>query len=439
MNPHTLFRLAQRYIPSGVNSPVRAFRAVGGDPLFVKKGKGAFIWDEEDKKYLDFCCSWGALLFGHAPDELLKTLSREMQNGTSFGIATRKEVELAVQINALYPSMEKTRLVSSGTEAGMAVVRLARGFTGRKKILKIEGGYHGQADSLLVKAGSGGATFGVPDSAGVPQDIADLTISIPFNDLNALEEAFQKNPDDIAAFILEPVPANMGVVIPEKNYLEAARRITTENGALLIFDEVITGFRISEGGAQKIYGIKPDLTCLGKILGGGFPLAAFGGKAEIMDRLAPGGPVYQAGTLSGNPVAVSAALWVLSQFRVPSSEFRGKKKMSSLHKSFDSFLQLNKLSAEFCTELEAFIKKKSLPLQLNGIGSLFTLFFTEDPVMDYASAKKSDTKKFAKFFHACLKKGIYLAPSQFEANFISTQHTSKDLDFALSVFKKALS
>jgi glutamate-1-semialdehyde 2,1-aminomutase len=409
-----LFGTAQKFIPSGVNSPVRAFRAVGGDPVFVARGKGPYFWDEDGKRYIDFCCSWGPLLFGHAPAGLVRVLRQALPKGTSFGAATSGEVHLAREINRFFPSMGKVRLVSSGTEAVMSAVRLARGFTGRKKILKLDGGYHGHADSLLVKAGSGVATFGIPDSAGVPEELARLTLSIPFNDFTALEKIFKREGDQIAAFILEPVPANMGVVLPEPGYLQKARELTRKYGSLLILDEVITGFRVAPGGAQEYYGIRPDLTCLGKILGGGLPLAAFGGRRDIMDYLAPAGPVYQAGTLSGNPVAVAAALWMLGEIKRLSPV---KKKKSGGMPSLDS------VARDFYSRLDAAICEHRWPLQLNRIGSMFTFFFTSHPVTDYASAKHSDTKRYARFFHACLKEGIYLAPAQFEANFISFSHS----------------
>ncbi|HTL47882.1 MAG TPA: glutamate-1-semialdehyde 2,1-aminomutase [Verrucomicrobiae bacterium] len=416
-----LFREAEKVIPSGVNSPVRAFRGVGGTPVFVRRAKGAFLWDEDGKRYLDFCASWGPMILGHAPAGLLTRLRREIKNGTSFGAATVKEVHLAKAIRAFVPSMEKTRLVSSGTEAVMSAVRLARGFTGRKKIVKLDGGYHGHADSMLVQAGSGGATFGIPDSAGVPEELARLTISIPFNDVEALEKVFREQGKEIAAFILEPVPANMGVVPPAAGYLEEAREITARHGALLIFDEVITGFRLNAGGAQKVYGVKPDLTCLGKILGGGLPLAAFGGREEIMDKLAPQGPVYQAGTLSGNPLAVGAALWMLERLS------------TGPHK------KLNRMATTFFKDIRAVIENRNLPLTLNTSGSMFTLFFTKESVTDYRSAKTSNAKHYARFFHECLSRGVYLAPSQFEANFISTAHSYTHLENALEVFEEALS
>lgn len=417
-----LYKKALGLIPGGVNSPVRAFKAVGGNPVFAKKGKGAYFWDESGKKYLDFCNSWGALLFGHAPEKLVREISKTAAEGMSFGIATRREVELAEEIQKLYPSMQKMRMTSSGTEAVMSAVRLARGFTGREKIVKIDGGYHGHVDSLLVKAGSGGATFGVPDSAGIPKELAKQTLTVPFNDFSALEKIFQKHGKEIATFILEPVPANMGVVLPKMNYLKIAREITKKYGSLLIFDEVITGFRVSPGGAQEFFGVTPDLTVLGKILGGGMPLACFGGRREIMDCLAPLGPVYQAGTLSGNPVAVSAALWVLKE----------------ISKSADMKL-FGMRAQNFRRRLYNEITRKNFPVQMNAAGSMWTLFFSKEPVTDYASAKKSDTQKFGLFFRACLEKGIYLAPSQFEANFLSTVQSEGDFEKGLSVLTGSIS
>ena len=421
MKPLSLFQEARKHIPSGVNSPVRAFRAVGGTPLFIERGKGAFVYDAEGKRYLDFCLSWGPLIFGHAPSGLVKTLQREIRKGTSFGAPTAKEVEVARLIKRAFPSIEKVRLVSSGTEAVMSAIRLARGVTGRKKILKIEGGYHGHVDSLLVKAGSGGATFGRPDSKGIPEELARLTMTVPFNDEEALKEIFRREGKNLAAFILEPVPANMGVVLPKPGYLELVRKLTRQSGALLIFDEVITGFRLAFGGAQEKFGIPADLTCLGKILGGGLPIAAFGGKAEYMDELAPAGAVYQAGTLSGNPLATSAALWVLK---------------SLSQKSI--YASLEKKSAEFFRELREMIGRHAWPLQLNTAGSMFTLFFTSNPVTDYRSAKTSDTARFARFFHGVLSQGISLAPSQFEANFISTAHREEDSCRAARIFGRVL-
>lgn len=421
MKNKTLFERAQRVIPSGVNSPVRAFKSVGGTPVFVTKASGPFLWDEDGRRYLDFCASWGPMIFGHAPRGLIRTLAREAAGGTSFGAATKREILMAEAVRSFFPSMQKIRMTSSGTEAVMSAVRLARGFTGRDKIVKIDGGYHGHVDSLLVKAGSGGATFGLPDSAGIPAALARLTLTVPFNDVKALEALFKKEDRSVAALILEPVPANMGVVPPRAGYLEAARRITRRCGALLIFDEVITGFRVSAGGAQKKYGVTPDLTCLGKILGGGLPAAAFGGRQEIMDHLAPAGPVYQAGTLSGNPLAMAAGLWMMGEMK--------KKALRSA---------LDKKAASFLSAFQALLKRGGFPVRLNVEGSMFTLFFTPEPVEDYAGAKKSDTRAYARFFHACLRRGVYLAPSQFEANFISTAHTPAQLNLALKIFRDAL-
>jgi len=417
-----LFLRAAKVIPSGVNSPVRAFKSVGGTPVFVKKAAGPYLWDADGKRYLDFCASWGPMIFGHAPKGLVRTLAREAAGGTSFGAATEREVLMAEAVRRFFPSMQKIRMTSSGTEAVMSAVRLARGFTGRDKIVKIDGGYHGHVDSLLVKAGSGGATFGIPDSAGIPKELAKLTLTVPFNDVPALETIFKKQGTSIAAFILEPIPANMGVVLPARGYLEAARRITKKHGSLLIFDEVITGFRVHAGGAQKKFGVTPDLTCLGKIMGGGLPAAAFGGRREVMDCLAPAGPVYQAGTLSGNPLAMAAGLWMMSEM-----------KKTALRAS------LEKKSARFLNDLQSLINESNYPLRLNVQGSMFTLFFTASPVLDYAGAKTSDTKAYARYFHACLKRGLYLAPSQFEANFISTAHSEAHLKTALGIFRAALS
>lgn len=427
LNSKKLFREAGKVLPGGVNSPVRAFRAVGGNPLFIRRGKGPWIWDEDGRRYLDFCGSWGPLLFGHAPAGLVKVLRREAARGTSFGAATEKEVALARRIRELFPSMEKIRLVSSGTEAVMSAIRLARGVTGRKKILKIDGGYHGHADSLLVKAGSGMATFGIPSSAGVPAELARLTLSIPFNDFRALERIFKKEGRSIAAFVLEPIPANMGVVPPRDGYLEKARELTGRCGSLLILDEVITGFRVAPGGAQALYRIRPDLTCLGKILGGGLPIAAFGGRGDWMDQLAPEGPVYQAGTLSGNPMAVSAALWMLEQI-VQEGPGRGSGVLADL----------GRRAGHFYSQLREHLRKEALPVQLNAAASMFTLFFTAQPVVDYESAKKSDRRAYARFFHACLREGLYLAPSPFEAHFISTSHSNRHLEGALRIFKRVL-
>lgn len=416
-----LFQKAQTLIPGGVNSPVRAFRAVGGTPRFIEKGKGPFIWDIDGNRYLDFVMSWGPLILGHSNSKVVKAISNQAKKGISFGAPTRKEIELAELICSAFPSIEKVRLVSSGTEAVMSAIRLARGVTGKKKILKCDGCYHGHADSLLIKAGSGGATFGIPNSAGVPEEVAKLTISIPYNDTEILEETFKQFGSEIACFILEPVPANMGVVLPKPNYLKKVRELTKKFGIVLIFDEVITGFRIAFGGAQEIYGIEADLTCLGKIVGGGLPIGAFGGKKEIMDCLAPLGKVYQAGTLSGNPIATAAGMAALKQLR-----------------RANFYKELNSKSERFYESLDSEIKKHSLPVTLNRLGSCFTLFFTKGPVIDFKTTMNSDTKKYGRFFHELLSGGIYFAPSQFEANFISAVHTSSDLEKTGRMISKAI-
>lgn len=416
-----LFKEAQKHIPSGVNSPVRAFRAVGGTPPFIERGRGPYLYDCEGRRYLDFCLSWGPLIFGHAPQGLVRALRKKVASGTSFGAPTQNEVELAKLIKKAFPAIEKVRLVSSGTEAVMSAIRLARGITGRKKILKIEGGYHGHVDSLLVKAGSGAATFGRPDSLGIPEALAHLTLSIPFNDFEALRRVFRREGEDLAAFIIEPVPANMGVILPRPGYLEEVRTLTRKSGTVLIFDEVITGFRLAFGGAQERFEIEADLTCLGKVLGGGLPLAAFGGKEEYLDELAPEGGVYQAGTLSGNPLATEAALWMLRRLAGRSV-----------------YAELDRKSEDFCEEIEHRIQHYHWPLQLSAMGSMFTLFFTADPVTNFQSAKRSDTKRFARFFHGVLAEGIYTAPSQFEANFIALAHPERDLDRAARIFERVL-
>lgn len=416
-----LFARAQKSIPGGVNSPVRAFRAVGGSPRFVQKGKGPCVWDADGKRYLDFVMSWGALILGHADSRVVRGISNQAKLGTSYGAPTWNEVELAELVQSAFPSIEKVRFVSSGTEAVMSAIRLARGATGRKKIVKCDGGYHGHADSLLVQAGSGVATLGISDSAGVPEELAKLTYSIPYNDAKALEDLFQKHASEIACFIVEPIPANMGVVLPRKGYLEEVRALTKRYGVILIFDEVISGFRIAFGGAQERFRVRADLTCLGKILGGGLPIGAFGGKADLMNHLAPEGKVYQAGTLSGNPLATRAGLETLKPLR---------------KKNF--YASLEHKSKAFYECLDSEIKKRALPVRLNQIGSLFTIFFTENPVTDFKSAKKSDSARYASFFHKLLDLGIYIAPSQFEANFISNAHTASDLNRTARTISQAL-
>ncbi len=431
-----LFKTANALMPGGVNSPVRAFRAVGGTPKFIARAKGEFIWDADGKRYLDFCGSWGPMILGHSHHKVVSAITKQAKNGMSFGASHENEIILAKLIQEAFPSIEKVRLTSSGTEATMSAIRLARGFTKRKKILKCAGCYHGHGDSLLVKAGSGGATFGIPNSAGVPEELARLTLTIPYNNIAALQKVLKREGKNIAAFILEPVPANIGVLLPNPGYLQSVRQLTKKYGVLLIFDEVITGFRIAFGGAQEYFnphpslshrervGVRetdPDLTCLGKILGGGLPIGAFGGRAELMNQLAPLGPVYQAGTLSGNPLAVGAGIATLKELK---------------QKGFYEKLSVKCL--EFYEQLDDFIERSSAPVTINRIGSLFTIFFTSSGVFDEASAKASNTKKYARFFHALLNQGIYFAPSQFEANFISQAMTRQDLKLAAVKIQKAI-
>ena len=410
-----LFERALKRIPGGVNSPVRAFRSVGGKPLFISRGDGARIWDVDGNEYIDYVGSWGPLLFGHRPPEVAAALERVLSTGTSFGAPTEREVELAELICRLVPSIEKVRLVNSGTEATMAAIRLARGFTGRDRIVKFDGCYHGHGDSLLVKAGSGVATLGLPDSPGVPQALAALTTVLPFNDVNALEREFSGHGSEIACVIVEPVVGNMGCVPPRSGYLQALREVTSKSGALLLFDEVMTGFRVAAGGAQELYGIHPDLTTLGKVIGGGLPVGAYGGRADIMDRVAPAGPVYQAGTLSGNPLAVAAGLAMLQ--RIEKEEPYSKLEVLG-------------------SRLEAGLR---LPgVRVNRVGSMFTVFFTEKDVVDFDTAKSCDTRRFNAYFESMLRQGVYLPPSQFEAAFISAAHTVEDVDKTIAAARAAM-
>jgi glutamate-1-semialdehyde 2,1-aminomutase len=398
------FERADARIPGGVNSPVRAFRSVGGVPRFIARGEGSRIFDVDGNSYIDYVCSWGPLLLGHRPPAVLDALREALETGTSFGAPTGGEVELAELIAKAVPSIEMVRLVNSGTEATMSALRLARGFTGRDLTIKFEGCYHGHVDSLLVKAGSGMATLGIADTAGVPREFAETTIALPFNSIAAVEKAFTERGDKIAAVIVEPVVGNMGCVPPVPGFLEALRELTTRRGALLIFDEVMTGFRVALGGAQQLFGIQPDLTTLGKIIGGGLPLAAYGGRAEIMRKIAPLGPVYQAGTLSGNPLAVAAGLATLRYLMAHPEVYE----------------TLEARSAQLCAWTPPGVT-------INRVGSMFTLFFTPGPVTDWDSAKRSDTARFAKFFHFMLERGVYLAPSQFEAGFVSVAHSEQDI------------
>ncbi len=409
----SLFERAQRVMPGGVNSPVRAFRAVGGSPFFVARAEGARIVDADGRSYLDFLGSWGPLILGHAAPVVVEAVSEALRRGTSYGAPTPGEVEMAEAITGAYPSMEMLRLVSSGTEAAMSAIRLARGATGRDVIVKFEGCYHGHADSLLVKAGSGGATFGVPDSQGVPAALAALTLTAAYNDLEAMRRLFRDRGGEVAAVIVEPVAGNMGVVPPTSGFLAGLRELCTAHGALLIFDEVITGFRVARGGAQALYGVRPDLTCLGKIIGGGLPVGAYGGARAVMSRVAPLGAVYQAGTLSGNPLAVTAGLATIRALAEPGVYER----LERLGR------QLERGMAEAATSA-------GIPLTVNRVGSMLTAFFTEEPVTDYASAKRADTKRYASFFHGMLEHGVFFAASQFEAVFVSLAHTERDLDEA---------
>ncbi|MBM3728220.1 MAG: glutamate-1-semialdehyde-2,1-aminomutase [Acidobacteria bacterium] len=410
-----LMERARQSIPGGVNSPVRAFRSVGGNPLFIARGNGSRIFDEDGNSYIDYVGSWGPLILGHCHPSVVQALRGVLETGTSFGAPTEREIELAELIRDAVPSMEMVRLVNSGTEATMSALRVARGFTGRDLAVKFEGCYHGHVDSLLVKGGSGMATLGIADSAGVPRAFAETTISLPYNSADAVEQAFAAHGERIAAVIVEPVAGNMGCVPPAPGFLEALREITRRHGALLIFDEVMTGFRVAWGGAQQLYGIHPDLTALGKVIGGGLPIAAYGGRAEIMNHVAPLGPVYQAGTLSGNPLAVTAGLAMLRHLKVH-PEIYGR---------------MDSLAARL-------IAAAPRGVTVNRVGSMFTLFFTPGAVTDWATAKVCDTARFGRYFHWMLERGVYLAPSQFEAGFLSAAHTEEDIaqtvDAALGFF-----
>jgi glutamate-1-semialdehyde 2,1-aminomutase len=406
-----LFAEALKYIPGGVNSPVRAFRAVGGQPFFVNRAAGCKIWDVDGNELIDYVGTWGPAIIGHAHPKIISAVKAAADHGTSFGIPNPFEVKMAKLICELVPSVQKVRMTNSGTEACMSAIRLARGFTKRDKIIKFDGCYHGHVDSLLVKAGSGALTFGNPDSAGIPAAFTQHTIVLPFNDVDAVKSAFAANKNQIAGIIVEPVPGNAGLYLPKKDYLEFLREITKANDSLLIFDEVMTGFRLARGGAQDRFKISPDLTCLGKIIGGGLPVGAFGGCAEIMDLLAPLGPVYQAGTLSGNPLAMAAGIANLE-------ELNRKNK----------YALLEKLGAQLATEMRDTAKAAKIPVQFNSCGSMFCAYFTDAPVHNLADAMKSDRERFKKFFHGMLDAGIYLAPSQFEAGFISTAHTAADIE-----------
>ena len=413
------FERAKKILVGGVNSPVRAYAAVGGTPRFIASARGSAVTDVDGNRYVDFVMSWGAVILGHAFAPAVKAVKAALEKGSTYGAPTEKETELAGLIRGAFPSMEKVRLVSSGTEAAMSCVRLARGYTGRTKIIKFEGCYHGHSDSLLIRAGSGAATFGIPDSAGIPGCLAKETIVLPFNDIRALEEAMRRYGKETACVIVEPVAANMGVVLPERGFLEALRRLTRKYAAVLVFDEVISGFRLAFGGAQGLYGISPDLTCLGKIIGGGLPLAAFGGSGRIMERLAPLGDVYQAGTLSGNPCAAAAGIAVLTDLK---------------HRDYSL---LDEKAAGLCDGLRLAFSRQGIPIAVNRCGGVFTLFFSPGKVRDFSSAKRSDTRSYGRYFHHMLEEGINLPPSQFEANFVSFCHSAADIRAMLAAARRA--
>ncbi len=402
-----LFAHAKNFIPGGVNSPVRAFRAVGGDPIFIKKADGAFIYDEDDNAYIELINSWGPMILGHNHPMIREAVIKAMENGTSFGAPTAREVEIAELIVSMVPSVEKVRMVNSGTEATMSAIRVARGYTGRDKFIKMEGHYHGHGDSFLISAGSGAITMGNPDSPGVTVGTAKDTLLAPYNDLEAIETLVAANKGEIAALILEPVPGNMGLCIPNPGYLQGLRDICTREGIVLIFDEVMTGFRLAKGGAQELFGVTPDMTTLGKIIGGGMPVGAYGGKKEIMEFVSPAGPVYQAGTLSGNPIAMAAGLTMLNY----------------LNSHPEVYSRLNEIGMQIAAGMATINHQLGCDFTINQLGSMYSLFFTEDSVTDFESAKKSDTAMFGKYFQAMLHRGIYLAPSQYESLFLSTALT----------------
>ena len=415
-----LLAAAEKVIPGGVNSPVRAFRAVGGEPPFIARGNGPYLWDEDGNRYVDYVLSWGPLILGHAHPAVVEALCNAASRGTSYGAPTALETELAELVIEMVPSVEMVRFVNSGTEATMSALRLARAYTGRPKIIKFEGCYHGHGDMLLVQAGSGVATLGLPDSPGVPPGAAADTLTAPFNDLSAVEAIFHQFPEEIAAVILEPVAGNMGVVPPVTGFLEGLRSLTEAHGALLIFDEVMTGFRVALGGAQELYGIEPDLTTLGKVIGGGLPVGAYAGKREIMEMVAPAGPMYQAGTLSGNPLAMTAGLVTLRELRQPGV-----------------FQALVAQTERLCRGIGQAAAEAGVPVFQTQVGTMFCTYFTEGPVTDYSSAKRSDTAAFGRFFQAMLQAGIYLAPSQFEAGFTSTAHTSDVIEATVTAARSA--
>ena len=415
------FNEAKAYMPGGVNSPVRSYRSVGSEPPFISSASGDRIYDIDGNEYIDYVLSWGPMILGHAKSEIVAALQEAVLRGTSYGAPILLETELAKKIQAFMPNMEMLRMVNSGTESTMSALRVARGYTGRDKIVKFIGCYHGHSDGLLVKAGSGLATFGVPDSPGVPAGVAADTLTVPYNDIDAIKALFEKEGHAIAAVIVEPVAGNMGCVPPVPGFLETLRELTKAHGALLIFDEVMCGFRASSGGAQKKYNIKPDLTCLGKIVGGGLPMAVFGGSREIMSQVAPAGPIYQAGTLSGNPIAVTAGLATLSILQQDPTVFK----------------RINQSTETLCQGLKELAAKHNVPVQVQYVGSMFTLFFSDKPVLNFDDASACDMEAFKKFFHYNLSHGIYYAPSQYESNFMSAQHSAKDIEHTLAVADEA--
>lgn len=417
-----LFAHAQNFIPGGVNSPVRAFRAVGGEPIFIKRADGAYIFDEDDNRYIELINSWGPMIIGHNHTLIREAVIQAMENGTSFGAPTAREIEIAELIISMVPSVEKVRMVNSGTEATMSAIRVARGYTGRDKFIKMEGHYHGHGDSFLIAAGSGAITMGNPDSPGVTKGTAKDTLLAPYNSLEAIEELVEANKGEIAALILEPVPGNMGLALPKPGYLEGLREICTREGIVLIFDEVMTGFRLSPGGAQELFGVTPDMTTLGKIIGGGMPVGAYGGKKEIMEHVSPAGPVYQAGTLSGNPIAMAAGLAMLRHLNAQKSVYT----------------KLNEIGKKVSEGIQNINQELGYNYTVNHLGSMYCLFFTDQPVFDFESAKKSDTALFGKYFQAMLKRGIYLAPSQFESLFLSTALKDELIDKILEAHRESM-
>ena len=417
-----LFSKAQNFIPGGVNSPVRAFRAVGGDPLFIKKADGAYLYDEDGNQFIELINSWGPMLLGHNHPKVREAVIKAMEDGTSFGAPTAREVEIAELIVSMVPSIEKVRMVNSGTEATMSAIRVARGFTGRDKFIKMEGHYHGHGDSFLIAAGSGAMTMGDPDSPGVTKGTAKDTLIAPYNNLEAIEELVAANPGEIAALILEPVPGNMGLCLPKEGYLQGLRDICSREGIILIFDEVMTGFRLAKGGAQEVFGVTPDMTTLGKIIGGGMPVGAYGGKREIMEFVSPAGPVYQAGTLSGNPIAMAAGLTMLNHLNTDPTVYD----------------ELTHIGSRLAEGIKSINQELGLNYTVNSFGSMYSLFFTDKLVFDFESAKTSDTALFGKYFQAMLKRGVYLAPSQFESLFLSTALKDDVIDQILVAHKEAM-